>query len=90
MDFGSVCIDIGCGTTSISIFFEGTIVYAKTINLGGWYITNDVALGLQTSFEHAEGIKNLYGNTIMGSNDSEQYYEIPNDKEDNVRTKFKT
>ena len=89
LDFGSVCIDIGCGTTSISIFFEGTIVYAKTINLGGWYITNDVALGLQTSFEHAEGIKNLYGNTIMGSNDSEQYYEIPNDKEDNVRTKFK-
>ena len=55
--------------------------YAKTINLGGWYITNDVALGLHTSFEHAEGIKNLYGNTIMGANDSEQYYEIPNDNE---------
>ena len=89
LDFGSVCIDIGCGTTSISIFFEGTIVYAKTINLGGWYITNDVALGLHTSFEHAEGIKNLYGNTIMGANDSEKYYEIPNDNENTIRSKFK-
>ena len=55
-------------------FFEGTIVYAKTINLGGWYITNDVALGLHTSFEHAEGIKNLYGNTIMGANERSASY----------------
>ena len=89
LDFGSVCIDIGCGTTSIAIFFENTIVYAKTINLGGWYITNDIALGLHTSFEYAEGIKNLYGNTIMGANDSEQYYEIPNHTENINRTKFK-
>ena len=88
-DFGSACIDIGCGTTSISIFFEGTIVFASTINIGGWQITHDIAYGLNTPFEHAEGIKNLYGNAIMGSQDSEQYYEVPSDKDNSLMKKFK-
>jgi len=89
LDFGSVCIDIGCGTTSVSIFYEGTIVFAKTINIGGWHISNDISIGLSTPFIHAEGIKNLYGNTIMGSNDSEQFYETPEDDSELKRTKFK-
>ena len=89
LDFGSICIDIGCGTTSISIFFEGTIVFASTINLGGWHITNDIAYGLNTPFEHAEGIKNLFGNAIMGSKDSEQYYEVPSDEDNSIMKKFK-
>lgn len=89
LDFGSACIDIGCGTTSVSIFYEGTIVFAKTINIGGWYISHDISIGLSTPFIHAEGIKNLYGSTIMGPNDSEQFYETPEDDNDLKRTKFK-
>ena len=89
-DLGSVCIDIGSGTTSISIFFEGTVVYTKSIKIGGWYISNDIAKGLSTPFEHAEGIKNLYGSALFGSNDMEQFYEIPQlEEKSSSRRSFK-
>jgi cell division protein FtsA len=50
-------LDIGAGTTSISIFQEGAIIYSGCIPLGGVNITSDIAIGLQVSLEDAEKIK---------------------------------
>src|SRR5690606_38205469 len=50
-------LDIGAGTTTISIFQEGSITYSSTISLGGVNITSDIAIGLQVSLEDAEKIK---------------------------------
>ncbi len=74
---GSVCIDIGAGTTSISVFIDGSIVYAKSLNLGGWYITNDISKELSTPFDQAEALKTLYGSALRGANDGEEIFQIP-------------
>ncbi len=56
-ELGVTLLDIGAGTTTISIFQEGSISYSSTIPLGGVNITSDIAIGLQVSLEDAEKIK---------------------------------
>jgi cell division protein FtsA len=56
-ELGVTLLDIGAGTTTISIFQEGSIAYSSTISLGGINITSDIAIGLQVSLEDAEKIK---------------------------------
>lgn len=56
-ELGVTMLDIGAGTTSISIFQEGAIIYSGCIPLGGVNITSDIAIGLQVSLEDAEKIK---------------------------------
>ncbi len=56
-ELGVTLLDIGAGTTSISIFEEGSIKYSGTVPLGGINITSDIARGLQLSLEDAEKIK---------------------------------
>ncbi len=56
-ELGVTLLDIGAGTTTISIFQEGSIIYSSVIPLGGINITSDIAIGLQVSLEDAEKIK---------------------------------
>ncbi len=56
-ELGVTMLDIGSGTTSITIFEEGSITYSSCIPLGGNAITSDIAIGLQVSLEEAEKIK---------------------------------
>ena len=74
---GVACIDIGSGSTSISIFVDGSIVYAKSINIGAWYISSDISKVLSTPFEQAEALKTLYGSALRGPNDGEDIYQTP-------------
>ena len=55
-ELGVTLLDIGAGTTGITIFQEGSIVYSGCVPLGG-SITSDIAIGLQVSLEEAEKIK---------------------------------
>ena len=74
---GAACIDIGSGSTSISIYVDGSIVFAKSINVGAWYISSDISKVLSTPFEQAEGLKNLYGSALRGLNDGDIVYQTP-------------
>lgn len=56
-ELGVTLLDIGAGTTGITIFQEGSIVYSACVPLGGTSITSDIAIGLQVSLEEAEKIK---------------------------------
>jgi cell division protein FtsA len=56
-ELGVTLLDIGGGTTSVSIFQEGAISYSGCIPLGGVNITSDLAIGLQISLEDAEKLK---------------------------------
>ena len=77
MDLGSLIIDMGAGTTSFAVFFEGNVVYADGIALGGGHVTNDIARGLTTSVANAERLKTLYGNAIPSSMDSREIIDVP-------------
>jgi cell division protein FtsA len=60
-DLGVCLIDIGGGTTDIAVFEEGSIKHTSVLGLGGYHITNDIAVGLRTPFDEAERIKKKFG-----------------------------
>ncbi len=56
-ELGVVLVDIGAGTTDISIYVEGSVAYSSVLPIGARHITNDLAIGLRVSLESAEHIK---------------------------------
>jgi len=62
-ELGVVVIDVGCGSTSVSVFEEGATLHTASLPVGGESVTNDVAIGLRTSIDTAEKIKIEYGAT---------------------------
>ena len=61
---GSACIDMGAGTTTISIFQNGRFAYADAVAMGGQHITMDLARGLSIRPEQAERLKVMNGNAM--------------------------
>lgn len=60
-DLGVCMIDIGGGTTDIAVFQDGSIKNTAVLGLGGYHLSNDIAVGLRTPFEEAERIKKKFG-----------------------------
>jgi cell division protein FtsA len=60
-DLGVCLIDIGGGTTDLAVFADGSIKHTSVMGLGGYHISNDIAVGLRTPFEEAERIKKKFG-----------------------------
>ncbi|OGH23464.1 MAG: cell division protein FtsA [Candidatus Levybacteria bacterium RIFCSPHIGHO2_01_FULL_41_15] len=56
-ELGVILVDIGAGTTDISIYTDGSVAYSCVIGIGARHITNDLAIGLRISLESAEKIK---------------------------------
>jgi cell division protein FtsA len=77
MELGCTVIDMGGGTTSIGVFFEGRMVFADCIPVGGLHVTNDIARGLTTPVVHAERMKTLYGSAIPNVSDERELIDVP-------------
>lgn len=60
-DLGVCLIDIGGGTTDIAVFEDGSIKHTSVLGVGGFHISNDIAVGLRTPFDEAERIKKKFG-----------------------------
>ncbi len=63
-DLGVVLLDIGGGTTDVAVFHEGSIRHTAIIPFGGANVTSDIAIGLRTPIDKAEGIKIQYGSAL--------------------------
>jgi cell division protein FtsA len=61
-DMGVMVVDIGGGTTDLAIFIEGSVWHTAVIPVGGWHLSNDIALGLHLPYDFAEEYKKEYGN----------------------------
>ncbi|HEX7777099.1 MAG TPA: cell division protein FtsA [Parvibaculum sp.] len=77
MDLGVAVIDMGGGTTSLAVFFEGAMVYCDSVSIGGNHITNDIARGLSTPLAHAERMKTLYGSALASPSDEREMIDVP-------------
>lgn len=64
-ELGVVLVDIGAGTTDISIYTEGSVSYSSVLAIGARHITNDLAIGLRISLESAEKIKLYLSQTAV-------------------------
>ncbi len=77
MDLGATVIDMGGGTTSIAVFFDGNVIHVDGVPVGGNHITNDIARGLSTPVAHAERMKTLYGSAIASPADEREVIDVP-------------
>ena len=59
-ELGVCMVDIGGGTSDISIFTGGSIRHTAVIPIAGDQVTNDIAMALRTPTQHAEEIKIKY------------------------------
>ncbi len=76
-ELGVALVDIGGGTADIALFAEGAIVHTAVLPLGGGHVTNDIAVGLRTPLEAAEGIKKRYGCALPSLIDEGDTIEVP-------------
>jgi len=77
IQLGVTCIDMGGGTTSFAVFFDGELVHTDSIPVGGVHVTNDIARGLSTPLKQAERMKTLYGSAMPSSSDDREVIKAP-------------
>ena len=82
MELGVTVIDMGGGTTSIAVFFEGNVIFTDQVPVGGMHVTNDIARGLSTPLAHAERLKTLYGHAMAAAADEREMIDVPQVGED--------
>ncbi len=56
-ELGVAVVDIGAGSTAMSVFVEGSLVFSTVIPVGALHVTKDIALGSRVSIPSAEKIK---------------------------------
>ncbi|MDF1728333.1 MAG: cell division protein FtsA [Sulfitobacter sp.] len=81
-ELGAACIDLGGGSTSLSIFIKKHMIYADTVRMGGDHITGDISMGLQVPQANAERIKTFYGGVQATGMDDREMIEIGGDTGD--------
>ena len=75
-ELGAACIDLGGGTTGLSIFIKKHMIYADTVRMGGDHVTSDISMGLQVPTATAERIKTFYGGVVATGMDDREMIEI--------------
>jgi len=73
---GVVLLDIGGGTTDIAVYSGGGAVHTSTVPVGGNILTNDVSLGLKTTFAEAERVKREFGTAGPDEGESEATFTV--------------
>ena len=77
-----VCVlDIGAGTTDISVYQNGSITFSKVLPYAGDYITEIIASALDIQSSDAEAIKKKYGSAFSDNiNDEMLKISVENGK----------
>ncbi|MGC3160196.1 cell division protein FtsA [Enterococcus faecalis] len=60
-DFGTIVIDMGGGQTTTSVIHDKQLKFTHVNQEGGEFITKDISIVLNTSFNNAEALKINYG-----------------------------
>ena len=76
-DLGVALVDIGAGTTDVSIFTDGSVRHTAVIPIAGDLITSDIAMALRTPTKDAEEIKVEYGVAKQLLADPNEQVEVP-------------
>lgn len=63
-ELGVVLVNMGGATTSVMVFEEGDVIHSKILPVGSGHITNDIAIGLRTTVDIAEEVKQQFGTAL--------------------------
>ncbi|MDQ0215248.1 cell division protein FtsA [Oikeobacillus pervagus] len=76
-NLGSALIDIGGGSTTVTVFEHGFIKAATVLPVGGDHLTKDLSIGLRTSTEDAEKIKVKHGHAYYDYASEDEVFSVP-------------
>lgn len=71
-ELGAACIDMGGGSTGVSVFIRKHMIFADSVRMGGGHVTSDISLGLQVPGAVAERIKTVHGGVVATGRDDRE------------------
>lgn len=74
---GVVLVDIGGGTTDITVYFDGILRHTAVIPFGGDIVTRDIKEGCSVLIKQAEALKIQFGEAVADLVDEEKVVTIP-------------
>ncbi|WP_338786662.1 cell division protein FtsA [Metabacillus sp. FJAT-53654] len=74
-NLGVALIDIGGGSTTISVFEQNHLFATIVLPIGGEHITKDLSIGLRTTTDEAERIKVKYGHAFYDHASEDEVFE---------------
>ncbi len=81
-ELGAACIDMGGGSTGLSIFIKKHMIYCDGVRLGGDHVTSDISKGLMVPLAVAERIKTKHGGVHATGMDDREMIEVGGDSGD--------
>ncbi len=75
-DMGVIIADIGGGTTDMALYTQGKVWHTKVFPVGGYHVTNDIAIGLRAPFDVAEQVKIQYGDCRPDEIDPDNVFTV--------------
>ncbi|KAB2335330.1 cell division protein FtsA [Cytobacillus gottheilii] len=76
-NLGVALVDIGGGSTTVTLFEQGILKGTSVLPVGGDHITKDLSIGLRTSTEDAEKIKIKHGYAFYDHASEEEVFSVP-------------
>ena len=76
-ELGVAVVDIGAGTTDITVFYDGGVRHSAVIGVGASTVTNDIAVMLQIGMGDAEQIKLKYASAKASMSSTELEFDLP-------------
>ena len=75
-ELGACVIDIGEDLTQVAFYERGELVDAESIEMAGRDITDDIAQGLNTTYDTAEKVKHQYGHAFYDSSSDQDVFSV--------------
>jgi cell division protein FtsA len=84
-DVGVALVELGGGTTDVTLFFERKIRFLSALPWGGSTVTNDIVKGLSLPYAEASRAKELWGAARAAIVDPNHVFEVPGGAPGEVR-----
>lgn len=75
-NLGVAMIDIGGGSTTVSVFEQGAMQTTAVLPIGGNHITKDISVGLRTATEDAEKVKVKHGHAFIDLASEDEVFSV--------------
>ena len=76
-EIGCALVDLGAGSTTVSIFHDGKLRHLKSLRFAGVHVTGDIVQGLGVTQADAERLKERWGVAYTPLVDPEETIELP-------------
>ncbi|AVO36711.1 cell division protein FtsA [Pukyongiella litopenaei] len=81
-ELGAACIDMGGGSTGVSIFMKKHMIFSDCVRMGGDHVTGDISMGLSIPLVKAEEIKTRHGGVHATGMDDRDRIDLGGDTGD--------